>query len=482
VSQPDAEEKNSMFRSSLFTRSALGFALALGTLGGSVVLSAPALAKEKEAKPAPAPKPKPSKAFIAPYTAAQNAIVAAGKRPDVMAARTQVQTAEAAVRAARTKKTQAEARTGYDAAVAALGGLLTPEKGLVDAAYAVATVPDDTMLAGNLAFELGKVGYDKAMQRRGLQSMVESGKMAPAEAARYSYFVGSLAFELKDYPGARKALQAAVAGGYQDDNIEPLVAETYFNENQPAEGLRILEAAADRKGAAAPEDWLKQGVVVSYRAKQPEFAASFGSKLAGGYPTAENWALSLAVVRDLNRFQSQEQIDLLRLMLRTKSFTEARDYVEYIQAADPRRLPGEALKVIELGLASGKLSSSDVFVTDNKAIASGRIAADKASLVGLERDARAANATATTAMAAGDAFLSYDDAAKAEAMYLLAMARAGVDAPRVLTRLGIAQTDLGKYADAAATFARVEGPRSQIAKLWLAYIKTKTTAAPAPAA
>ena len=468
-----------MVRSSLFTRSALGLALALGTLAGGVALSAPALAKEKEAKPAPAVKPKPSKGFIAPYAAAQKAIEAAAKRADVLAARTQVQTAEAALRAARTKKTQAEARTAYDATVASLGSLLTAEKGLVDAAYAAATVPDDNLLAGNLAFELGKTGFDKTLQRRGLQSMVESGKMAPAEAARYNFFVGSLAFELKDYPGARKALQASAAAGYVDDNIDPLIAESYFNENQQAEGLKILEAAATRKGAAAPEDWLKQGVVVAYKAKLPEFASSFGSKLAAGYPTSKNWALSLAVVRDLNRFQSQENIDLLRLMLRTKSFSEARDYVEYIQAADPRRLPGEALKVIDLGLASGKLSASDVFVSDNKAIAAGRIAADKASLAGLERDARAANATATTAMAAGDAFLSYDDAAKAESLYQLAMSRPGVDAPRVLTRLGIAQVDLGKFTDAAATFAKVDGPRAQIAKLWMSYVKVKTAGAPA---
>ena len=60
-------------------------------------------------------------------------------------------------------------------------------------------------------------------------------------------------------------------------------------------------------------------------------------------------------------------------------------------------------------------------------------------------------------MAAGDAFLSYQKPAEAEEFYTLALAKPGVDTPRVLTRLGIAQADQGKSAEAQATFAKVEG-------------------------
>ena len=76
-------------------------------------------------------------------------------------------------------------------------------------------------------------------------------------------------------------------------------------------------------------------------------------------------------------------------------------------------------------------------------------------------------------VAAGDAFISYDDPAKAEAFYQIAMTKPGVDMGRVLTRLGIAQADQGKYADAQATFAKVEGVRKPIAQLWLIYVTQK---------
>jgi Flp pilus assembly protein TadD len=103
-------------------------------------------------------------------------------------------------------------------------------------------------------------------------------------------------------------------------------------------------------------------------------------------------------------------------------------------------------------------------------------------LPGLERDARAGNATAATVSGAGDAFLSYGDAAKAEALYTIALGKAGVDSPRVLTRLGIAQVDQGKAAEAQATFAKVQGPRKPIAQLWSAYAASKAGGAAAPAA
>ena len=462
-----------MVRAPLFARTAMGLALALGVAAGG--LSAPVMAKEKEKK-AEAPKLAPSKAFIAPYTAAKAALDAASKRADVTEARNKVTAAENAYRSANGKKARDESRAAYDASVAALSALLAPEIDLSDKAFAAATTPDDKFIAGQLGFSLGQLAFDKLLQRRGLQSMVDSGKLPPGDVAKFNYYIGGLSYDLKEYPAARTALQAAIAGGYTEGNIDGTLADAYFNDNLPADGLKVLQAGIEKRGAAAPEDWIRKGIVVAYKSKMPDQAVGFSTKLVQLYPTQENWSLAIAVVRDSSKFQNQENIDLLRLMLRTNSWSEARDYFEYIQAADPRRLPGESLKVVNLGIASGKLQASDPSVADAKSIAAGRITADKASLVGLERDARAPAATAATAMAAGDAFLSYDDPAKAAELYAIALTKPGVDTPRVLTRLGIAQVDLGKFADAEATFAKVTGARTPIAQLWSAYAKSKLAA------
>lgn len=464
-----------MVRATFLTRSALGMALALGIATGGAAL--PAAAKEKKPE---APKIQPSKAFVPVYVAAKAGFDAAAKRQDVLDAQAAVKTAEASYRSASGKKARDEARAKYDASVAALGTLLQPEKDMLEKTFAVATTPDDKFIAGQLALNLGQLAADKAMQRRGLQSMVDSGKLSPADAAKFQFYIGGLSFDLKEYAAARTAFQASIAGGYTEGGVDGLLADTYFNDNMPNEGLKVLDEAIAKRGAAAPEDWIRKGIVVSYKAKLPAEAIKFSTRLVQGYPTQENWALSLSVIRDMSNFQNQEQIDLLRLMARTNSFSEARDYIEYIQAADPRRLPAEALKIVNMGLAAGKLQLSDPFVADAKSMSSARISEDKASLVAMERDARSASATAATAMAAGDAFLSHDNAAKAEEMYKIALTKPGVDTPRALTRLGIAQTDLGRYAEAQETFAKVTGPRVPIAQLWSAYAKSKM-AAPAAA-
>lgn len=461
-----------MIRSTYFTRTAIGLALALG-----MAAAAPVVAKEKPAAAPAAPKITPSKPVLALYNPVKTAIDNAGKRQEVIDGKAAVAAAANAINAATTKSARATARTAYDAAVKALGDKLTAEKAQLEQLRAAGTTPDDKFAYGQLAFALGKVAEDKAMQRDGLAASVASGKLGPEQAAEFNFFVGALSFDMRDYATARTALQAASAAGYAKNDVDGMLAESYFNDNQALEGLKVLEAAIAKKGGNPPEDWLRRGEVVSYNAKLPDQAANFGAQLVRNYPTTQNWALAIAVMRDLVRYPSQDMIDLLRLMDRTNSYMESRDYVEYIEAADARRSPGEVLKVLNAGIASGKLKMGDVFVNEAKTIATGRLAQDKASLPGLERDARAANSTPLIAMAAADAFLSYDQSAKAAELYQLALAKPGVDTAKALTRLGIAQVDMGQFAAAQDTFAKVTGPRKAMAQLWSAYVATKAASA-----
>ena len=321
------------------------------------------------------------------------------------------------------------------------------------------------------------------MQRRGLEAMLGSGKVAPADAPRLQYYLGQFAFDQKDYATARTALQTAVTGGFVENDVHGLLAEAYLSDNQVPQGLTILKQAIAARNATpnkAPAGWYRRGLGAAYSAKLLDQAADFAMSLVQAYPAATNWSGAITVVREIGKFPAQETLDLMRLMGRTNSYAEERDYIEYIQAADPRRLPGEVLKVIEQGVAGGKLRANDPFVAEARTIASGRIAADRASLVSLERDARAPSASAATVSGAADAFLSYGDAAKAEALLNLAAGKPGAEQDRLLTRLGIAQLDQGNYAAASANFAKVGGARRYIAQLWGIYAAQK--AAPAPAA
>jgi hypothetical protein len=457
-------------RTGVASRAALGLALALGVAAGGAV-STPAFAQK-----AAAPKLKLSKPFTAVAAPLQGALEAAKAKPEVTAAKAQIDAANAAQRAATTPAARQQAQAQSDAAHAAMMAALAPEKAQLDAAFAAIAGEDDRFMAGNLAVNFGGLAQDPATQKRGLDAMLQSGKVNPADVARFRFFSGQISYQLRDYAGAQTALQEAVNAGYKENDAEALLAEAYIANNQVPQGLTVLKAAMDARRAAgtpAPVGWYRRGLGAAYKAQLLDKASEFAMALVQAYPTKDNWAGAITVVREIGKFPAQETLDLMRLMDRTNSYVEERDYIEYIQAADPRRLPGEAQKVIEKGLAAGKLRANDTFVTDSRAIASQRVAADRASLVALERDARAGSATSATVSGAADAFLSYGDAAKAAELYQIALGKPGADAARVLTRMGIAQLDLGKYAEAQATFARVDGPRKALAQLWSIYAGQK---------
>lgn len=427
-------------RLGLISHAALAGALALGvTMGAAIVAPGTALA-------AKAPKVKLSKGFIAAAQPAQTAINA-------------VVAGDAA--------TESAAKSAIDAAIAAIAG------------------DDDKYTAGSLLLSLGNKSKKAEYQRQGIQMMLESGKADSTTAPQLYSAAGDLAFRAKDYATAERYLLQAVELSPNDPSLKVLLGETYISNNKVAEGMALLRGAitsAAASGQPAPESWYRRGLGSAYKAKSVNDAAQFGAMLIKDYPTSANAGAAVQIVRELANYGAQDNLDLMRLMGRSNGYLESRDYVEYIQASDPRRLPGETLDVIAAGVAAGKLRAADVFVADAKTQASGRLAADKASLAGYEADARKASATETTISGAADTLLSYGKAAEAEELYKLALAKSGVDTNRALTRLGIAQYDQGKYADAQASFAKVTGPRMALAKLWAGWAQGKAKpAAPAPA-
>ncbi len=452
-------------------------ALALALTGAAGLLAAtPALAAPKPAPAPVAPKLAMSKPFQTIAAPLSKAIEAAKTRPDVVAAKAKVTAAENTYNQSQGTAARAQAKAARDAAIVELGTVLAPEKAQLAAATAVATTPDDKYISGQLTIGLGSLALDTVIQRRGLAAMIDSGKVPAADLPRLQFFTGSTAYDQHDYAAARTALTAAVNGGFHDNDADALLADAYISDNQAAQGLTLLQRAIDQRkasGTAAPVSWYRRGLGAAYKAQLLDQASNFSMGLVQAYPTTENWSGAITILREIGHYPAQETLDLMRLMGRTNSFAEERDYIEYLQAADARRLPGESLKVIEAGLAAGKLRAGDTFVAESRTTANARIAADRASLVALERDARAGSATASTASAAGDAFLSYDQPAKAEALYTIALSKPGVEMAKVLTRLGIAQVDQGNYAGAQATFAKVEGQRKAIAQLWAIYAGQK---------
>ncbi len=472
-------------RGSLPSRSAQGVALAFALALSGGAGSPAALAKDKPAAAPAAPKVNMSKAFRAVAAPFDAGITAAAAAPGAVSAKAAYTAASQAYAAATTTSARTAARPAVDTARAALRANFTGPIAQIDPLLAAATSNDDRFVAGQLILKLGVLADDPLVQRRGIQTQLATGLVPAADVGRFNYFSGSLAYDAGDYTAAQTALNAAITGGYTDNDAQALLAESYFKLNQTAAGLSYLKnaiAANRAAGKPVPASWLRRGLGVAYGAKLLDDAGTYGALLAEMYPSHDNWAGAISVVREVAKYPLQEELDLMRLMDRTNSYSETRDYVEYIESADARRLPNEVLTVIQKGIAAGKLTASDVFVAEARTIATARVAPMRATLAALQRDASAPAADAATAMGAGDVFLNFGDPAKAAAAYTSALTKPGVDTNRALTRLGIAQVDSGAYPAAIATFAKITGPRAPMARLWSIYATQKAQGTVAPAA
>lgn len=421
-------------------------ALTTAIAAGSMVLCAPAVsAKEEKAKPGAY-----SKEFVGAAAPIQKTL-----------------------NDAQALKAKGAAEADIKAAVAAAPAQLI-------AAEAAVKTPQDRMTAGQWAVSLGGMVNDVPMRQRGIKNMLDSGLVPAANVTEYQFYLGNFAYSNKDFPTAIDALTKVVQANYKEDTAAELLADSYAQQGKNADALQALKMAVDARkaaGAKPPADWYKRANLIAYKSKMGPQAIEWSTMLVESDPTPLNWLGAGQLVREFGSFTNQESLDLGRLLMRTGGFNNdpkyvEREYIEYIEAADPRRLPGEVLKVTEMGVSKGVLRANDPFVSDAMTQAKSRVAADKASLIGLERDAKT-GADGKGALATADAYLSYGDAAKAEELYKLALSKGVADKDRALTRLGIAQVDGGKYADAKATFAQVGGTRAPLARLWTVYVGTK---------
>lgn len=362
-------------------------------------------------------------------------------------------------------------------AVAAEGADINALRPQLDALPGLAVSVDEQLAAGGVIYNAGLKISDRALELKGMELMLNSGKLTPEDTARYNFVAFQLANALQQYERSRTYLQRAIDGKFSTESVttadlEITMAESFFSEGQYVAGLDYLsKAIAGRKAAGLPVDnlWYRRGITVAYNNKiEPQIYDIVVAWLAE-YPSKENWKDGINLTRNLNNYEGPEILDLLRLARKAGVLTEKSDYIYYVESADARRLPKEVKDVIQEAYAKDAVSKDDIFVADTLATANARIKSDMAELPALEKDASAPSAALKTVSAAGDAFLSYGEYAKAAGFYQKSLGMPGVERNTVLTRLGIAQVGMGDYAAAQETLAKVEGARMPLAKLWSAY-------------
>ena len=359
---------------------------------------------------------------------------------------------------------------------------------LLPAATAAAQSADEKFVVGQFKLQIATGSNDVAAQQAAVNEMIASGSGPADMKGQLLFYQGQFAYKANNFPAAIQALTAAQQAGYttKDANGQPsqdlnlLLAESYFKANQVAPGLAAVERAIQAEKAAGrkpPQDWYGRAASMAYKAKVMPEVAKWTRAQVIDYPTPENWRSALVIYGDANRFDDQTQLDLMRLQRFAGALSGERDYYEYALLADKVGLPGEAKAIVDEGKAKGAYSASSKAINEIGTLAGTKVAADRASLASAEKSA-ASGANGRTALGTGDAYFGYGDYGKAAAMYRLALQKGGIDANTANLRLGMALAKAGQAAEAKQAFALVtSGPRAEIAQFWTLWVDQGARAA-----
>jgi len=346
-----------------------------------------------------------------------------------------------------------------------------------EAAALPALTPDEIYMINAVKINLAIATKDNALLETALRGALASGLVPAEDQAKFYRNLGALALQHNDYASATSDFEKLSALSPTDTEPMIALAELYQRQKQSSKAVAMLAKAietAKASGTLAPETVYRRRLAIAYDAKLAADIQPAAMALVAAYPNPVNWRDALTIFRDSSKLDDQTSLDVLRLMQTVGALNGERDYAEYAETASNRGLPGESKMALDDGVAKGMLTTSKPFVKELSGVVTPKIAADKASLPGLAKEA-AKSPNGKLALSTGDAMYGYGQYAEAAEMYRLALSKGGIDADMAQLHLGMVLAKSGDKAGAETAFKAVSGsgPRQTIAQYWMIWLSKK---------
>ena len=221
-------------------------------------------------------------------------------------------------------------------------------------------------------------------------------------------------------------------------------------------------------GQKPQEKLYKRAVGIAYDAQLP-VAVDLGRQWAAAYPGPDSWRNAIAIYRNMNHPDVEGTLDLLRLMQVTGSLNSVPDYDLFASAAADQSNFVEAQAVIDQGIAAKIIDPASPVFRDTIAALKGKPKPTPADLAEATKMAQ----SDTALLRVGDRYYGLGDYAKAAELYRMSISKGGVDPNIANLHLGMALARSGDKAGATTAFSAVSGPRADIAKFWLLYLRSQ---------
>ncbi len=353
---------------------------------------------------------------------------------------------------------------------------------------------DDRFEAGGYFLNVGTQAKDMKIQVEGLDLLLASTSTPADERAKFSYYRGAFAYDLKDYPTAESFMKQAYTLGHRGNDVQYLIANAQAQQKKFVDAQTTMRDAVATKrasGAAVPTIWFAQAK--SYANKQKDRAGEiyWGKEMIKSDTSPEAYHDALLPFMSYTEMSTAELLDAFRLVRETKALLFSHEFKGYIEAADRKRSPAEVIAVINEGLAMGVLDKADRSISDDVVDAKLNMAELAKNWDADEQFARK-QSTGTQAMLFADRVFAFGEFARAAAMYQVAIDKGSITTKegtnvndQAVMRLAISQVKLKNFAGAKATLAKITEPkRKMLADYWDIYLTNelaKTAAVPAAA-
>ncbi|WP_229255906.1 tetratricopeptide repeat protein [Duganella fentianensis] len=306
---------------------------------------------------------------------------------------------------------------------------------------------------------------DNDAAAKAFETVINSGKLAPAEAPKFTQALAGIYYRAKDYPKAITWIQRALKDNPGDAQMHELLIQTYYISGKYAEAAKELQGT---KGAS--EASLQMLANIQLKQNDKEGYVQTLEKLAGAYPKSSYWADLLNRVSGKPGFASSLSLDVLRLRLANGLLTKPSEFMEMSQLALQAGNAAEAVKIIDQGYKKGALGTgSDASRHQRlKDLAAKTQTEFEAKQAAAEAEAvKAKDADALSNM--GFALVTAGKADKGLALMEQAVKLDSARNPEAAKlHLGIAQSIAGKKAAALTTLKSVKGKdgAADLARYW----------------
>lgn len=337
--------------------------------------------------------------------------------------------------------------------------------------------PDENYMINAVKINLAIASKDNTLLETALRGALASGLVPVEEQSKFYRNLGALALQHNDYALATSDFEKLSVLSPTDTEPMVALAELYQRQKQSTKAVAMLAKVIDTakaSGTIAAETVYRRRLAIAYDAKLAADIQSASMALVAAYPNPVNWRDALTIFRDSSKLDDQTSLDVLRLMQTVGALNGERDYAEYAETASNRGLPGESKMALEDGIAKGMLTASKPFVKELSAVVNPKVAADKASLTGLAKEAAKAP-NGKLALSTGDAMYGYQQYTGAVEMYRLALSKGGIDADMAQLHLGMVLAKSGDNVGAQAAFKAVTGAgaRQTLAQYWMIWLSKK---------